>query len=863
MISNRLHFLLFFLFGLICFDANAQQIPEKEGTPNYILRNNDFQERRITSSFENFGKNYFIGDSYLSQKNSKNKKSSSWVPKGPYGIDDLAGIGRVNSMRFHPTDTNIWFICVAQGGVWKTINAGESWTSISGDLPILRTSYLAIHPTNPNIMYIALGDFAYLGHNLQANENKRTSHYGLGVYKTINGGKNWMPTDLSFEQTDFEGSLIAKVFIHPTNPDTVIAVGQTGSFLSYDGGVSFSQTNNALFWDLEQHPNSPDILFASTGYVHSYKLGSAGILKSNDFGATWSSATSSIPATNAVQRIELAVSPSDPNYVYAIACDTLGGFFGFYKSTDGGLSFSTKLDNTYQYNILNNSLDDKPGGQGRYDLAISVDKNDKNKVLIGGVNIWQTSNGGTSFVPITYWLLNYYKESLHGDIQEIVQHPTNNSYFVCHDGGFSRSYSIIPDNVADLKNTYVSKTSWTNYTKGLNITSFYRLSVNPQNGNEMMAGAQDNSTVYTSGTDSLFFNLSGGDGMESTFADEVNMRYTSSQNGRIIAYNSFGGGFTYENTIFPPAGESGEWTTPFVFANNQLYIGYVNVHVANYGYLTKSLSNFTGSPFTALDVEKANGQTIYGAKRGYASSGIENNFYASTNGGDTWQDKNTGLPRNLYPSYIEMNQNKPSSVWISFSGFDKDNKIFGSSNGGDTWVNMTYDLPNIPVNTIVQQQDGSDFIYIGTDLGVFYLLPNTTSWIPYNEGMPKVIISELEIDTVNYTLLAATFGRGLWEIDLLEYQKNNVSVSSSSIDFQIKTYPNPVSDVVTLSWSKKISSKNLNLNIIDITGKTVMQKSFSNHINETIINVESFPTGQYYVIMKANNKRYVTSFLKE
>jgi photosystem II stability/assembly factor-like uncharacterized protein len=382
---------------------SAQVIPERSKTPNCILRNNDFQDKRIGKEPVSFAKNHIQAYAQKTNSNaSSTRRSNTWTPKGPFGVEKLAGMGRVNSMIFHPSDTDTWFICVAQGGLWKTTNAGESWISISGDLPILRTSHLSIHPKNPDIMYVAMGDYAYLGHNLQANENKRTSHYGIGIYKTVNGGVSWTATGLSFKTLDFEGSLIARVRIHPTNHDTIIAVGQTGSYLSYDAGANWSRTNTKLFWDLKQDPNQENTLYATTGYVHSYKYGEASIVKSTDFGRTWNSVSSNIPLTGQVQRIKLAIAPSDPNYIYALACDTLGGFYGLYRSTNRGNSFTIRADKNYQYNILNWGFDASPGGQGRYDLSLSVDRNDKNKLLTGGVNMWQSKNGGSSFEPVTY-----------------------------------------------------------------------------------------------------------------------------------------------------------------------------------------------------------------------------------------------------------------------------------------------------------------------------------------------------------------------------------------------------------------------------------------------------------------------------
>jgi photosystem II stability/assembly factor-like uncharacterized protein len=856
-------------FVLFIFQVELvqSQIPFEAETRNYILRNDDFQNRRQTGLPVIFGREYFNAYQQVKRDNSSlNKGSDEWTPIGPFGKEQLAGSGRVNTMQFHPTDTNTWYICVAQGGLWKTTNAGQSWTSISGDLPISRTSYLTIHPTNTDIMYVALGDYAYLGHNLQANENKRNSHYGLGVYKTTDGGAHWKPTGLSFKQESFEGSLTAKVLINKNNPDTIIAVGQTGAYVSGDGGVNWTQTHTGLFWDLEQHPSNNSELIASTGYVNSYKYGKVSILKSTDYGITWTKSTSSMPATGSVQRIELAYSPSDPNYVYAISCDTLGGFYGFYKSTDGGDEFTAQTTSaTYAYNILNWSLDDQPGGQGRYDLAICVDRYDKNKVLIGGVNMWQTADGGKNFKPITYWLLNYYGTSLHADIHEIVQHPANNSIFACHDGGISRTFQVIPDDISHLKKDQESYTVWENYTNGLNITSFYRLSINPSNSKELIAGAQDNSTVFTDG--SQFRNLSGGDGMESTFDEENMYFYTSSQYGRVYGFSRSGDDFYQDGSFYPPPTERAEWTSPMVYANEQLYVLYGNLYTAWASSLGAAISNFEkmpsyafSRPGTALAVEKSNGKRIYIGKRGYNSLNIDNRILTSANGGQDWTIIDSKLPNKLYPSYFELNQQNADQVWLTFSGFDSANKVFTSRNAGQTWQNITYDLPNIPVNCVVHQNDGSELIYIGTDMGVYYLEKDSSSWQYFSEGLPKVIVSELEVDPNNQTLVAATFGRGWWEIGL---QNFTVGLDKSPIDEpKLTISPNPIRDILTVEI-RGISNFDTQLKLVDVTGKVILEDQCNtNETSSKLYDVSHLLPGVYYLILTSPGERSVAKVSK-
>ena len=838
----------------------------------YISRNQDFVERRMATGDENFASLYYAAHKeYLDLKRDRTaKKEFRWTPVGPMGKERLSGTGRINSMAFHPKDTGTIFICVAQGGIWKTTNSGASWTNISAELPIQRTSDLAIHPTNPDIMYAALGDCEYLGHNIFANENKRNTHYGLGVYKTEDGGETWNPTGLSFLQTDFEGSLLSGILIHPDNPNTVIAVGQSGSYLSTDSGDSWTNTHKGLFWDLKPAPDNADVLYASTGFISSYKYGESGILKSTDFGKTWKNAVVPFKKKWEVERIEIATCKSNPSMVYALACNANpwsfggAGFHGIYLSTDGGATFSTRADSNYKYNMLGSRFDKTPGGQGRYDLAFYVDDKNAQKLHLGGVNVWTSTDGGFNFLPTNYWALNYEGKGLHADVHQIKQHPETGRFFFCHDGGLSSAEEIYGDPVSVA---YVSpSTVWKHYTTNLNITSFYRLGLDPLIAGNLSAGAQDNSSAFL--YKGNWFNTSGGDGMETVFNQDYNLVYTSSQYGFIYEqhYDEGTGEVYISNSHSPPVREAAEWTSPMYMSNNKLFVGYGNVfELSAFGSLI-AISSFPNAPnrsfarpSTALHVNKTNSNIMYLAKRGYASEGTQGKVYHTFDYGTQWEDISAGLPLTHYPTYITADDAEPGRVWITFASWEEGEKIYYSENSGENWTNLSYNLPNIPVNCVVYQPALKETVYIGTDLGVFYLDEENKTWVPFNDGLPPLIVSELELDVTSTKLFAATFGRGIWEVQLGKSGDTTSLNELTSMD--VNVFPNPITKQVQVQWGTDWDDLKT-LRVLDITGREVYRNTTSTGTNRLQIDATDWLSGQYFVILETGTGRVVKEIQK-
>ena len=707
---------------------------------------------------------------------SAQSKKSSWTPVGPDVFPSVGssyfGMGRINCIAFHPVDPNTFWVGVAQGGMWKTTDGGNTWTPLTDDLPILRISDIAVHQTDPDIMYVCVGDYAYLGVSLQLDARKRNTHFGLGVYKTIDGGLSWQPTGLTYNLTDGDASLMRRVFIHKNNPDTLVAAGINGIWKSYDAGNSWTQTLDTIIWDIEYDPVDSEVLYASSGYIASYDTGSAGIMKSTDFGSTWSWLNTGIPTTQQAQRIELAISPSDPNYIYAITCDMSGGLFGVYRSTDAGSTWSMQTGSTQ--NILEWYDGSGSNGQGTYDLALMVSPYNRDVIYAGGVNMWMSANGGMTWAGCSSWWTQS-GTSLHADQHQFAYNPVDGKYYVCNDGGISRTDTIISGSWTDFLGlpNYVWPTNWEYLSNNMQITSFYRLSLSKTFPEYLLAGAQDNSTFFKSQT--KWKHVSGGDGMECIMhPTDTNILYVSSQYGNLSLSND--GGNSFNNISY--SGEQAEWTTPYTLDPadmNTMYAGYGNVVKWNYfGQNWTPISNFPIVPgygfpnlSSALAIAPGNSDVMCVAKRIFHQYNEPSALHFTTDGGVTWTDVTSGLPDSLYPTYVAIDDKNELTAWVTYSGFVDAVKVFKTTDGGSTWQNMSLNLPNAPVNSVVIVPNAMEnTVYVGTDLGVYFISDTSSVWQSYSLGLPNVIVSELEIDTANSELYAATFGRGIWKASI-------------------------------------------------------------------------------------------------
>ncbi|MCP4158251.1 MAG: glycosyl hydrolase, partial [bacterium] len=316
---------------------------------------------------------------------------SDWSEIGPRDIPSGGGLGRINCIAFDPDDSDTMWIASPSGGLWKTTDAGSNWSTRTDDLPNIGVSWILIDPEDSDIMYIATGD------------GDGGDTYSVGVLKSTDGGDSWDTTGLQGDITSYW--LIRKMLFYPGNSHTIIAATDGGIFKTTDGGTSWTETQAGYFRDIEVNASSPNIWYASVSWN--------GIFKSTDGGDSWAKVGSGLPVTG-FQRIELDISPSTPTTIYALYCDDdNNGFFGIYRSTDSGSTWTRQASSP---NLLGWAYNgDDTGGQGYYDLTLAVNPTNADEIYVGGVNLWKSSDAGVSWVCIAHWYGNGGRPYVHAD----------------------------------------------------------------------------------------------------------------------------------------------------------------------------------------------------------------------------------------------------------------------------------------------------------------------------------------------------------------------------------------------------------------------------------------------------------------
>jgi photosystem II stability/assembly factor-like uncharacterized protein len=740
---------------------------------------------------------------------------SAWTSIGPNGkpIGSKAGAGRLNFLRFHPTIAGTMLVGTPNGGLWKTVNSGSSWTTNTGFLPSIGVADLAIHPTTPQTMYLATGD------------NHSFSSYSIGVYKTINGGTNWTPT--AFTANVAAGLLIRKLVINPSNPQIMWAATNQGIYRTLDGFQTAPTLVQAgSFYDLELKPGTPSVVY----------IAGNSFMRSTNSGLNFTTIYSVIPADYNIRRIEIAISPSNVNRVYLQIGGDNNGLEGIYSSSDSGLNFLKVKDglnpNTFGYSPTGADL----GGQAHYANGLAVSPISDAVLFGGSVNIWSSINSGVNWTIKGHWDQLGGLPFVHADIHDIQFLPgSGTTLFVLNDGGIVKSTD--------------GGTTWTDISSNLSIAQMYRIAPSATNPSMILAGHQDNGTNQANGA--VWSNILGGDGMDCLIDRTNSANYIFSfQNGGY--YSIIAGSYVSLNAGLP-YGAGVEWLSTIqqdpVNANTIYAGGRSNLYKSpNFGGTWTQLGNIGGTGnVIEFAVSPSNPQILYVLKVG--------GIFKSINGGMNWTNVigTTAVnnpPTALVPTSIAISPTNPNKIWVSYSGYNANAKVYASTNGGTSWVNLSTGLPNIPVNIIRLVPNLSDEVLaVGTDVCI-YSKNGTGNWSMVSGGsMPRVAVRDIKFTGTGASLkmYAATFGRGAYTCNISNVINAPRSANEVSPYFypaeQVLIYPNPSKG----SFSIEVADEIKQIIIYDVNGNLIEHSFSFNDSTKSNIDLSFLKKGNYFL----------------
>ena len=668
---------------------------------------------------------------------------------GPGPTDFFGGSsGRVAAVACSPTDPNLYYIGAADGGVWKTTNGGTSWTPLTDFLPVTAIGALAMDPVNPSIVYAGSGESNYANH----------SRYGLGLFRTIDGGTTWQVLGAS----TFSGRCFSRILVHPTNHTTIFAAitgagggpnrlaakghpqaaGPRGLFKSTDSGETWTQVLNGLpsvdATDVAFLPSNPQIMYCCIG--NPYGDPGNGLYKSTNGGASWTLLAGGLPT--GVGRGSVGVCAATGRVWVAFSQPSTG--IGLGGSSSGGAALQAVLrsdDNGATWTSLS-GLTAYMSSQGFYNNVVLPSPMDTNTVLLGGLALRRTTNGGGAWTAA---------DGGHPDFHAAAFDAAGR-IVLGSDGGVWRTPGI-----TDLTATPLNT--------GIATIQFYAgISSSPSNSVTIMGGMQDNGTAIRRATGDLVWRgVTGGDGGWTRInQSNPNIMYSSSQ-GVGALYRSTNGGSTFSQVAAGLSGRHAFFPPYLLDPTNPSRILYGLDSVwestdagSTFHILSTDLTG--GSPYAirALAMGTSQPQYVYAVTS-------DNRMLASLDSGHTFALRLTdaiGWPRTTRE--ITVDPTSGQTVYLAGARFGAQ-KVRRSTDAGATWQNLTGDLPDRPVNVIeLDSRFPRTRLFVGTDNGVWMSRDDGAHWNLAVSGLPAAPVIDLVLEPSRGRMIIATQGRAMW-----------------------------------------------------------------------------------------------------
>ena len=700
--------------------------------------------------------------------------------------------GRVDDFAVVENDPRVFYVGTAAGGVLKTTNGGTTWEHVFDEVGAPSIGDVTLAPSNPAIVYVGTGE---------AN-NRQSSSWGNGVYKSSDAGKTWKHLGLK------ETHHIGRIVVHPTNPDIVYvaALGdlwgpnpERGVYMSTDGGATWNKTlsidADTGVSDLAIDPQSPNVLYAAAYMrrrtVFGYNGGGpkGGLYRSLDSGKTWEKLTKGLPTTGDVGRCALEVFRKNSNIVYAlIEHMTLGGV---YRSDDKGATWTRQSD-----------TNPRPS----YYSQIRIDPNNENKVWVLGAPLYMSEDGGRTFTQAR-------GNGIHSDHHAMWIDPANGDHLIIgNDGG--------------VHVTWDGGRHW-DFLNNVPIGQFYEVAYDFQRPYHVCGGLQDNyswcgpsANVQQSGIgNDEWVNINGGDGFHARIdPTDANIIYSESQDGNLSRRDMRTG----DSKSIRPQEDSDsspryrfQWNSPLIISPHDPKTIYYGGN-----YLFKSTDRGDtwtrmGNDLTSGDERdkkaifgKTSADTILSKNDGvvdwpcitaiaesYVKQGVlwggtdDGNLQMSRDGGKTWTNTVAhipGVPKGAYVSRIEASHKDEGTAYVTFDNHRSSDfavYIYMTKNYGDSWVRISNGIPPEAgtVHAIREDPVNANLLFAGTEFGLFASFNRGQNWERLKNGLPPVPVFDLQIHPREHDLILATHGRSFWIMDNITPLEEAAAVADKDV----------------------------------------------------------------------------------